>query len=110
MDVPAVVLYSQVGCADSRRVRRLLRERGVAFVERNATHDADAAAALAHTGIFGTPLLVVADRTVFGYRPAAILRALQDAGVPLTSGSVASPAPVPDPGTRERRRPATRGR
>ena len=106
MDVPAVVLYSQVGCADSRRVRRLLRERGVAFVERNATHDADAAAALAQTGIFGTPLLVVADRTVFGYRPAAILRALEDAGVPLTAGSVAIPAPD----TRERRRPATRGR
>ena len=79
----SVTLYTQPGCVDSDRVRRLLRARGVPFIERDVGRDADAAAALARTGIFATPLLVVTgpgERTVFGYRPAEIAAALTAAG------------------------------
>jgi len=51
-------------------------ERGVTFVERNVTGDMDAAKALMATGIFGTPLLVVGDETVFGFRPDKLAAAL----------------------------------
>lgn len=100
MGVPRVVSYTQSGCKDSAHVRRLLRQHGVAFTERNVSRDAEAAVALAQTGIFGTPLLVVADRTVFSFRPAAILQALEDAGVPLAVGSGPSPVPGGDATTR----------
>ena len=60
-------LFTQTGCADSRRVRDWLTERGVAFVERNVTGDVDAAKELLATGHFGTPLLVVGDETVIGF-------------------------------------------
>ncbi|HET9017679.1 MAG TPA: glutaredoxin family protein [Thermomicrobiaceae bacterium] len=86
MGVPSVVLFTEAGSAECGRVRRILREHGVAFCEQHVSHDAGAARALAETGIFGTPLLVVGDRTVFGYRPAAILAALAEAGVPVAAG------------------------
>lgn len=87
-----MILFTQAGCVDSSRVRRLLREHEVAFVERDASRDADAAVALARTGIFGTPLLLVGDRTVFGFRPSAILQTLEDAGVPVAVGNPSPPA------------------
>jgi glutaredoxin len=76
MSKQATILYTQTGCADSRKVRGWLAERGVLFVERNVTGDLDAATALMATSIFATPLLVVGDEQVFGFRPdklAAVL-------------------------------------
>lgn len=81
MAAPTVTLYTQQGCADSRRTRRLLRAQGVPFVERDVGRDAEAAAALARTGVFATRLLVVGERTIFGFRPAAIAAALEEAGL-----------------------------
>jgi arsenate reductase-like glutaredoxin family protein len=69
-------LFTQTGCADSRRVRDWLTDRGVAFVERNVTSDIDAAKELLATRHFGTPLLVFAEETVIGFnrdRLAAVL-------------------------------------
>ena len=81
MDAVTATLYSQPGCVDSGKVRQLLRAHGVPFVERDVSRDAEAAAALARTGIFATPLLMIGERTVFGYRAAAIEAALADAGL-----------------------------
>ena len=74
MDAP--ILYTQTGCAESERVRAWLADRGIAFVERDATADPDAARALYATGTFTTPLLVVGNRTVLGFRPDEIAAAL----------------------------------
>ncbi len=74
MDVP--ILYTQTGCAESARVRAWLADRGIAFVERDASADPDAAHALYATGTFATPLLVAGDRTVLGFRPDEIAAAL----------------------------------
>jgi glutaredoxin len=73
---PTPVLYTQTGCADSRKVRDWLSERGVAFVERNVTGDLDAANELLATGTFATPLFVVDDEQVFGFRPDNLAAAL----------------------------------
>jgi len=54
MDAVTATLYSQPGCVDSGKVRQLLRAHGVPFVERDVSRDAEAAAALARTGIFAT--------------------------------------------------------
>ena len=80
MGVP--ILYGQAGCGESAAVRAWLDRRGIAFVERDAGDDPDAAAALAATGTFATPLLVVGDERVLGFRPdalAAVFRARGEA-------------------------------
>jgi glutaredoxin len=74
----APVLYTQTGCAESARVRTWLAERGVPVVEHNVTGNLTAARALAATGVFATPLLIVGRRRVLGYRPAALQAALRD--------------------------------
>lgn len=70
------ILFTQTGCADSRKVHEWLNERGVAFVERNVTGDMAAAKALMATGVFATPLLVVHDERVLGFRPDLLAAAL----------------------------------
>jgi len=81
-----IILYTHHGCADSRRVWEWLTARDVAFVERNVTGDLDAAKDLLEPGTFATPLLVVGDVRVLGYRPqklgAALDRPLQPDGRP----------------------------
>jgi glutaredoxin len=74
MDEP--VLYTQPGCAESAKVRRWLVACGITFTERDVSRDAKAAQALAATGIFATPLLVVGDEKVLGFRPDALAAAL----------------------------------
>lgn len=73
-------LYRQAGCAESEQVRAWLTERGIRFVERDAGGDPAAAAALLATGVFATPLLVLGEETVFGFRPSALSAVLT--GVP----------------------------
>ena len=48
------ILFTQAGCVDSCRVREWLTQRGMPFVERNATDDLAAAEALVATGTFAT--------------------------------------------------------
>ena len=71
------VLYTQTGCGESMKVRAWLAGRGVVFSERNVSTDSSAAQALYRTGVFATPLLVVGEQRVLGYRPAALAQALQ---------------------------------
>lgn len=75
----APVLYTQVGCAESAKVRVWLTEHNVAFIERDASADSEAAQALAATGAFATPLLVVGREKVLGFRPEALTAALDRA-------------------------------
>ena len=78
MTAPTPILFTQTGCADSRKVRDWLTQHGIAFVERNVTGDIDAAKALMATGTFGTPLLVVGDEQVIGFRPEKLVAALSN--------------------------------
>jgi glutaredoxin 3 len=72
------ILYTQAGCAESANVRDWLTEHGIRFSERNTSADPEAATALAATGIFATPLLVVGENTVLGFRPRALAALLSD--------------------------------
>ncbi len=60
MDTPT--LYTQTGCADSAKVRAWLTER-----------------ALYANGVFATPLLVVGDAKLLGFRPPALAALLAKA-------------------------------
>ncbi len=71
------ILYTQVSCAESEKVRAWLVDHGIPFTERDASADQRAASALAATGTFATPLLVIGDTTVLGFRPDALRTALQ---------------------------------
>ncbi len=78
--MPTPTLYTQIGCEESRLTRAWLADRGIAFIERNVSGDYEAALALAATGTFATPLLVIDGEAVLGFRPdklAAILHLAQ---------------------------------
>ncbi|MDP9358538.1 MAG: glutaredoxin family protein [Chloroflexota bacterium] len=70
-------LYTQPGCDQSARVRTWLTERGIPFTERSVSDDLAAAEALVATGIFATPLLVVGEMRVLGFRPEQLRVALE---------------------------------
>ncbi len=70
-------LYTQAGCAESAKVRAWLTDHGIPFTERDAGADLEAAAVLAASGIFATPLLVVGETTVLGFRPQALAALLR---------------------------------
>lgn len=76
------ILYTQAGCAESAKVRAWLGDHGIAFTERNVSENPEAAHALAATGIFATPLLVVGETRVLGFRPLALSALLRDPGHP----------------------------
>ena len=72
----AAILYTQAGCTESAKVRAWLADHEVAFTGRDAGGDPDAARALAVTGTFATPLLVVGVAKVLGFRPEELTEAL----------------------------------
>lgn len=81
MDEPRAsrpVLYIQPGCTESVRVRAWLNDRSIQFAEKDVVRDPDAAAALAATGVFATPLLVVETERVLGFRPQELTRLFAD--------------------------------
>ncbi len=63
------ILYTQAGCGETAKVRAWLTERGITFAERDASVDPAAARELYATGTFATPLLVVGDQKLLGFRP-----------------------------------------
>ena len=73
---PTPILYTQAGCAESANVRTWLVAHGIPFTERNVSVDAEAARALAATGTFATPLVIVGEERVLGYQPEELARAL----------------------------------
>jgi len=72
------ILYTQAGCAESAKVRAWLMDHGISFIERDASTDPDAAEALAATGTFAAPLLVIGDNRVLGFREQEISALLSD--------------------------------
>lgn len=72
----APILYTQSGCAETAQVRTWLAQHDIAFRERNVSRDPRAAQDLVTTGIFATPLLVVGEDRVLGFRPEALARVL----------------------------------
>ncbi len=73
---PPLTLYTQPGCHESAQVRAWLTERGIPFTERSVVDDLAAAQALAATGTFATPLLVVGESRVLGFRPHRLVAVL----------------------------------
>ncbi len=70
METP--ILYTQTDCPDSTKVRAWLTEQRIPFVERAVTDDAEAARELQATGVFATPLVVVGDAKLLGFKPQAL--------------------------------------
>jgi glutaredoxin len=69
-----LILYTQTGCGESAQVRAWLRDRDIAFRERNVTQDPEAAQALVASGVFATPLLTCGEHRVLGFRPGKLER------------------------------------
>jgi glutaredoxin len=71
-----VVLYATTWCGYCEKTRKLLRERGVPFVEHDIERSADARKRFEALGGRGVPLLVVKGTVIRGYSPQGILAAL----------------------------------
>lgn len=70
------ILYTQQTCPDSPKVRAWLQAHNIPFTEHDVTTDLAAAKALYETGTFATPLLVVGERKVLGFRVEELAAAL----------------------------------
>lgn len=71
-----VTLFTQDGCADSRRVRSCFVASGVPFVERNVSRDERSALELAATGLFATPVVESEGRAILAANLPALAAAL----------------------------------
>ncbi|MDP9354826.1 MAG: glutaredoxin family protein [Chloroflexota bacterium] len=82
------ILYTQTDCAESaaasHQVKAWLIQHGVQFTECNVTGDIDAARALYATSVFATPLLLIGDLKVLGFRTRELVKIL---GVALPSAA-----------------------
>ena len=67
-----VIVYSTPLCAPCERLKRHLRERGVAFKVVDIMMDEDAGAFLESRGIRSTPVLSVDGELVVGFDPERI--------------------------------------
>ena len=63
----SVVVYTQPGCLFCDKVKTFLRERGVAFVEKDVMADEQAFAELEAKGFFATPVTVIDGQAVVGF-------------------------------------------
>jgi glutaredoxin 3 len=63
-----VTLFTHAGCPDSPWVREWLERHGIRFTERSLDDDPGAVEELSQTGLFVTPLLLVGDQRVVGFR------------------------------------------
>ncbi len=74
------ILFTQTDCEDSaaegQQVRAWLIQQDIPFTERNVTGDLEAAQALYETGVFATPLLLVDNVKVLGFRARELTQVL----------------------------------
>lgn len=74
-----VWLYTRSDCWFCMESRRWLMERGIPFTEELLPTNPFSLDMRARPMLFGTPLLVVGDRAVFGFKPDAFAAALLEA-------------------------------
>jgi glutaredoxin len=71
-----VILYAATGCPLCARYRALFDEQGQPFEERNVTEHPAYREELNKLGIMVTPVVVVGERAVPGFRPNTIIELL----------------------------------
>lgn len=64
--MPGVLLYTSPGCPDCAALRRYLKERGVAFKERDVTRPEVAEEAKSRYGVRIAPIAVIDGEAVYG--------------------------------------------
>jgi glutaredoxin 3 len=90
---PRVEIYTTPSCPFCKALRAYLKARDIDYVEHNVNATLETRAAFYATGAQGVPVVVIGERTIHGFNPAAIESALKAAraGVPAEPGS-ATPA------------------
>jgi thioredoxin reductase (NADPH) len=64
-----VIIYTSTGCSYCAQLKRWLDERGVVFAERNVTENPAYFEELHALGIFTSPVALIGDTPVVGFRP-----------------------------------------
>ena len=69
-----VVIYTSNGCTSCQRAKTFLRERQIAFVERNLSTDPAAMNELIRLGCRQLPVIIMGDRRCEGFIPDELVR------------------------------------
>ncbi|MDO4799505.1 MAG: glutaredoxin family protein [Bacillota bacterium] len=67
-----VVIYSSDTCGYCTMAKDYLKEKGVAFTEKNVSHDAEARKELIKKGFMGVPVIYVDDEIIHGFDKAQL--------------------------------------
>jgi glutaredoxin len=67
-----IVVYTQPGCLFCDKVKAFLRQRGVAFTEKDVMGDEQAFSELEAKGFFATPVTVIDGQAVVGFNRARL--------------------------------------
>ena len=67
MGDPEVVVFTMTGCQHCAGVKAYLKEKGIAFTERNVLEDDKAMADFRTLGFRGTPVTVVGEEAIVGF-------------------------------------------
>ena len=65
----SVILYTQSDCPPCDWTKAYLKSRRIRFVERDVSADADAQAELEALGVRSTPVTVIGETIIIGYKP-----------------------------------------
>lgn len=71
-----VTLYATRWCGYCAKTRKLLNEHDIPFTEFDVEQSSDAARQMMTMSAYGVPVIVIGDTVIKGYRPNAILAAL----------------------------------
>lgn len=66
--LPDIVVYTQPNCAGCKEVARFLKDRGLAFTERDVSQDPDALEEIASRGYMSTPVTRIGEHWVAGFK------------------------------------------
>ena len=73
---PSVIVYHQNGCCPCHSAMEFLKQKGVPFVAKNVSEDAEAQEELLALGSRSTPTIKIGDEILIGFSPAKITKAL----------------------------------
>jgi glutaredoxin len=76
----AVTVFTSNGCGPCEMVKGYLLKEGVAFEEKNVSTDVAAREHLISLGHRATPVTVVGEQRIVGYKPDQLAEALRAAG------------------------------
>lgn len=72
----AVTLYATKWCGYCTKTRALFKKHNIPYTEHDIEDSSEAARQMMAMGAYGVPVVIIGDKVIRGYQPAALLAAL----------------------------------